>query len=212
LNAVLGLSRHVLDDTSQPLSEDQADSLDHVWRAGRHLLNLINDVLDFAKIEAGSLEVLIDDVDLQPMLKECVQLLADQATRSGITIELDPEPDLIVRADFTRLKQVALNLLSNAIKYNRPEGRVHVSVKPSGNDMASVTVRDTGQGMDAASLANLFQPFNRLGFEGSTVEGTGIGLVITEKLLQAMDGHIEVESEVGIGSAFTVHVPLAPLT
>jgi len=208
LNAVLGFSEILKTDPSRPLSSEQQESVDQIWRAGRHLLNLIGDVLDLSKIETGNLEVSLEDVNLKDVLEDCVDLVTAQADSAGITVELEPSPDLLVRADQTRLRQVVLNLMSNAIKYNRPGGQVRLSVGAQMDGVISIAVSDTGRGISREHLDDLFQPFNRLGYENSAIEGTGVGLAITAKLVEAMNGSIEVDSEVDQGSCFRVHLPL----
>jgi len=207
LNSVLGFSQLLKEDPEQPLSEDQTESVDHIWQAGRHLLNLIDEVLDLSKIESGKLKVMIEDVNLSHLVQECLDLIAAQADNAGISIEVAALPDVLVRADNTRLKQVVLNLISNAIKYNRADGKIYLSASVDKGSIASIKVADTGKGISNEHFEELFQPFSRLGYETSTIEGTGVGLTITRKLMEAMDGSIEVESEIGEGSTFTVHIP-----
>jgi len=207
LNAIFGFSQLLQKAPGQTLSEEQSYSIDQIGQAGRHLLTLINKVLDLSKIEEGHLGLSIEDVDLRTLLAECSALASGQAADAGISIELEPQSDFRALADYTRLKQIILNLLSNAIKYNRPEGRVRISTRLTPNEMVSVSVNDTGPGIPKENLGDLFSPFDRLEFENSAVEGTGIGLAITKKLVEAMGGSIEVKSEVGKGSTFSVHLP-----
>ena len=209
LNAVLGFSHILQDDPEQPLSDDQKESVDQIRRAGSHLLNLIDDILDLSKIEESSLEVSIEDVDLNLVIEECIDLISAQAANAGIEVIIDPFPEIRLRADHTRLKQVVLNLMSNAIKYNSPNGYVKLFARQSSGQMASLSVIDSGPGIAEKNLEQLFQSFNRLGYENSAIEGTGVGLVITKKLVEAMNGSIDVKSEVGTGSAFTVHIPVS---
>ena len=209
LNSVLGFSQLLKEDPEQPLSEDQTESVDHIWQAGRHLLNLIDEVLDLSKIESGTLKVAMEDVNLSHLVHECIDLTKAQADNAGISIEVSSLPDVLVRADNTRLKQIVLNLISNAIKYNKPNGQVRLSATIDDDSMASISVADTGRGISSEHFEELFQPFSRLGYETSTIEGTGVGLTITRKLIEAMDGSIEVESEIGEGSTFTIRIPAA---
>jgi len=207
LNAVIGFSQLLADDPEQPLSEDQADSVQQITRAGTHLLNLINEVLDLSKIEEGVLGVEVDDVDLDAMTEECMNLLANAAGANNITVRGECPPGFLVRSDYTKLKQVVLNLMSNAVKYNRPDGQVTLTVATPQEGWFSVAVADTGYGIAEEHIDELFQPFVRFGQESSDIEGTGIGLVISDKLVRLLGGHIDVSSEVGVGSCFTAHLP-----
>ena len=208
LNAVIGFSHLLQTDADPALTEEQKDSANMIWRAGNHLLLLINDVLDLSKIESGKFDVDIQDVELQSLFEECLDLVRPQADKNGVTIELDGAQGLSVPADRMRLKQVILNLMSNAVKYNREDGQVRlVSANPTPDEI-TISVSDTGLGIPEERFNELFQPFNRLGFENSIVEGSGVGLVITEKLVEAMNGRIEVQSQMGKGSTFIIHLPV----
>jgi len=209
LNSVLGFSQILIEDTEQPLSEDQKESVDHIRQAGSHLLTLVDEVLDLSKVESGDLGLSIEDVALRPLLEECSDLISRQAADASVAIEIEPSADIYVLADSKRLKQVILNLMSNAVKYNQPEGQVQLSASLSSNQMASISVSDTGLGIPEDRVKDLFQPFNRLGYENSAIEGTGVGLVITKKLVEAMDGSVEVKSDPGKGSNFTVYFPVS---
>jgi len=211
LNAVLGFSQLLADDPEQPLSDSQKDSVDQIWRAGRHLLNLIDDILDLSRIEAGNLEISVEDVDLQSLLQECVTLTSTNATAANITVALDPHCRFVLKADYTRLKQVVLNLMSNAIKYNHVGGNVRLAAERRTPETVAISISDTGPGIPEERLGDLFQPFNRLGYETSAVEGTGVGLIITKELAEAMGGHLEVMSEFGKGCTFTIELPFSKL-
>jgi PAS domain S-box-containing protein len=216
LNAVLGFSQLLQMDSSHPMSADQRAKLQHIESAGTHLLAMINDVLDLSRIESGGMPLTAETVALKIAVPEAVALVAPAARESGVQIELDPpapgeSAGHHVQADHLRLRQVMVNLLSNAIKYNRAHGRVTVrwSAAPDGENVR-LEVQDTGQGLNVEQRAHLFEPFNRLGAERSSIEGTGIGLVVTQRLVQLMGGTIEVDSQPGIGSCFTVTLPAAP--
>jgi PAS domain S-box-containing protein len=210
LNAILGFAQVLrLRLQAAPAGVDQ--QLAHIESAGWHLLELINDVLDLSRIEAGAMVVSRDAVPLAPLLASCLQLVHGVARSAGVDVQLTPvPPEAAALADATRLRQVLVNLLSNACKYNRPGGTVQVSVLRDG---AAVLLRvaDTGAGMTPAQMAALFQPFNRLGAEQGPVEGTGIGLVIARRLVELMQGNLAVESVPSSGSTFTVRLPAAEL-
>lgn len=204
LNAVLGFAQLLGLD---PLSEEQRDSVDHISRAGRHLLQLINEVLDIARIEAGNLELSLEPVSVSLALQEAIGLTRPLAERAGVTLLLrGADASLYLRADRHRLHQVLLNLLSNAVKYNRSGGSVTVSPSLHG-DVVRIQVDDTGSGIPGHRLAELFEPFNRLGAERTEIEGSGIGLAVTRRLMEAMGGKIGVESTIGTGTSFWVDLP-----
>ncbi len=211
MNAIIGFSQLLQMDSD--LDESQLDSIGEIIKASEHLLKLINEVLDLAKIEAGSIELSIDSVDLKEVVSESLYLIEAMASKRGIQIELIrngkhidqknmPDQCLMVRADFTRLKQVLLNLLSNAVKYNRDNGKLTICCDQLDNNRVRVAVSDTGNGLTAEQQALLFKPFERLGLESSNIEGTGIGLVISNNIVQLMGGTIHVDSQEGKGSTF----------
>lgn len=205
MNAILGFGQML--EIDDQLNEDQQENVHEVLKAGRHLLDLINDVLDLAKISAGHIEVSLESVAVNDVLQECEQLIQPLALSHQITLEINSPAPVLVQADRIRLKQVLLNLMTNAIKYNKPAGRVRVSVDTQANDQVRIQVSDTGHGIAKEDFAQLFEPFKRLGAEHSGVEGTGIGLSITHQLVAIMGGHIGVESTVGAGSTFWVTFP-----
>jgi PAS domain S-box-containing protein len=206
LNAVLGYSQ--LLRMNKDASPDTLASAAEIESAGKHLLALVNDILDLARIESGKLEVHIEEVDLSGVLAESRRTLASLAQGHSVTLDI-PELAVLLRADPLRLRQVMFNLLSNAIKYNRTGGHVSVQGELGPDQRYRITVRDTGHGIAAERMGELFQPFNRMGAEHGAIEGTGIGLVITKTLVEAMDGRIGAESTLGQGSAFWVELPLA---
>jgi PAS domain S-box-containing protein len=202
LNAILGFAQLMQAGTPAPTPADAA-RIDHILQAGWFLLALINDVLDLASVESGRLQVVMQRVALASVLPDCRALVEAQARELDIVLDFDgADLALHVVADPTRLTQVLVNLLSNAVKYNRPGGRVTVRCQATAGQRVRFSVRDTGDGLPAAKLAQLFQPFNRLGREGSAEQGTGIGLVICHRLVGLMQGHIGVQSTVGEGSEF----------
>ena len=202
LNGILGFAQ-LMAFESPPPTPRQKESIDQILQAGWHLLNLINEILDLAKIESGKLSLSPESVSLAEVMAECQGMVEGQAQKLGIQMSF-PVLDIpcFVHADRTRLKQILINLLSNAIKYNREAGRVEVTCGASTPGHIRISIRDTGVGLSPARLAQLFQPFNRLGQEGTGVEGTGIGLVVAKQLVELMDGVIGVESTVGAGSLF----------
>ncbi len=211
LNAVLGFSQLLALDTQLQQSPTAAQQLQHIRAAGEHLLEMVDEVLDLARIEAGGLRLVLEAVDLGALVAESLALTEPLARRHQVTLQAPADAlPFWVLADRTRLRQVLVNLLTNAIKYNRPGGRVELRLG-TGPDaparLATVTVQDTGIGMSAAQLAALFQPFNRLGAETGSVEGTGLGLVIARQLAEAMQGRLQVASVPGVGTSFTLGLP-----
>jgi PAS domain S-box-containing protein len=206
LNAILGFAQLLEGDPS--CTEDQTENLQEISKAGWHLLNLINEVLDLARVEAGAIEINIVDIDLSRLVEECLSLTKPLTEHKPITIENQiglAAPK--VRGDYMRLKQVLLNFLSNAVKYNRDDGKVVLGWKSDVEGMCVLSVRDTGRGMSAEQLNDLFEPFSRFGDTGK-VQGTGIGLSISKKLVERMNGRVEVESVYGEGSEFSIILPL----
>jgi PAS domain S-box-containing protein len=202
LNAILGFAQLINSDTPAPNSAQSA-SIDQILHAGWYLLDLINEILDLAQIESGKLALSREPTSLSEVMSECQAMIEPQGQKRGIRMTF-PESGVpcFVDADRTRLKQVLINLLSNAIKYNQPNGTVVVDYTRSSAERIRVSVRDSGAGLSPDMLAQLFQPFNRLGQERSTEEGTGIGLVMSKRLVELMGGLIGVESTVGLGSVF----------
>jgi signal transduction histidine kinase len=202
LNAILGFAQLINSDTPPP-TPSQAASIDQILHAGWYLLDLINEILDLAQIESGKLALSREPTLLTDVMLECQAMIEPQALRRTIrmTFPLFDAP-CFVDADRTRLKQVLINLLSNAIKYNHANGAVAVDCSESSPGRIRISVRDTGAGLAPEMLLQLFQPFNRLGQERSTEEGTGIGLVMSKRLVELMGGEIGVESTVGLGSVF----------
>jgi PAS domain S-box-containing protein len=204
LNAVLGFAQLMASEVPPPAVRQQR-SIDQILKGGWYLLRLINEILDLAMIESGKVTMSQESMSMTDVLQDCKGMIEPQAAKRGITMTF-PRFDNVfyVHADRTRVKQVMINLLSNAIKYNGSGGSVIVQCVASGTDRVRVFVKDTGTGLSADQMAQLFQPFNRLGQEDGGEEGTGIGLVVTKQLVELMGGTIGVESAVGVGTVFWV--------
>ncbi len=209
LNAMLGFAQLLRVDPRHPLHDEQRTKVAHIERAGAHLLAMLTDVLDLSRIEAGSLPMSIEPLAVGDVIEAALAMTSTQATDAGVQLlATPPEAGLRVRADQLRLRQVLVNLLSNAVKYNRRAGQVLVEAIGVNNEVV-ISVNDTGRGMDAQQIAHLFEPFNRLGAERTSIEGTGIGLVIVKRLVELMQGRIEVSSQPEQGTRFRVWLPRA---
>ena len=214
LNSVLGFGQLLEGDRLGP---DQDESVQQILKAGRHLLDLINEVLDISRIESGSMSMSLEAVEVAEMVSEVLDLVRPLANQRGIALVSalgstgahGVDRSTHVQADRQRLKQVLLNLLSNAIKYNRENGTVTVSCTAQGHGWARISVADTGHGIPAAKLDRLFVPFDRLGAEASGVEGTGVGLVLSQRLTEAMGGQLGVATTERQGSCFWVELPVS---
>jgi signal transduction histidine kinase/ActR/RegA family two-component response regulator len=204
LNAIMGFAQVLQLDS---LTEEQRDGVAHVLRGGRHLLALINEVLDVARIEAGALSLSPEPVAIVDIVQHAVDLIRPLATERRLTITIEPLPNTFVRADRQRLNQILINLLSNAVKYNKPNGSVRIFSPAAASGRIAIVVADTGAGIPPSKLALLFRPFERLGAEQSEVEGTGLGLALAKGLAEAMQGSLTVESVVDEGTAFRVELP-----
>jgi len=209
LNAILGFGQLMESDVPAPTAAQKA-SIDQILQAGWYLLELINEILDLALIESGKFSISREPVSLDEVMLECQSMIEPQAGKRGISMRF-PEFDepCFINADRTRVKQVVINLLSNAIKYNRADGSVIVDCIAGSAQNIRINIRDTGLGLSPEKLGQLFQPFNRLGQESSAEEGTGIGLVVTKRLVELMGGTLGVESTVGTGSVFWVELDSA---
>jgi PAS domain S-box-containing protein len=210
LNAILGFAQLMATASPAP-SDAQKESITQILQAGWHLLKLINEILDLSVVESGKVSLSLEPVDLPEVLSECHAMMEAQAQERGIVLTF-PEFDQpsFVWADQTRLKQIVINLLSNAIKYNQAKGQVKVACALVSPDRIRISFKDTGAGLSPDKLAQLFQPFNRLGQEAGNVAGTGIGLVVTKQLVELMDGVLGVNSTVGQGSEFWVELRSTP--
>ena len=211
MNAVLGFAHLLVSDTRDPLSERQRSYAQNISRAGEHLMALINELLDLARIEAGKLQVDLQAVDLLPVLADCRQLVAVDAADQGVSLaDLDMPGGLsqrwVVRADPKRVTQVVINLLGNAIKYNRRGGSVTLRLEDLGAQVRLV-VQDTGCGLSPAQQARLFQPFERAGAEQTGIPGSGIGLALSRRIAEMMDGELGLHSTQDQGSQFWLILP-----
>ena len=208
LNAILGFAQLLEMDH---LTSEQQESVAQILKAGRHLLDLINEVLDIARIEAGRLAVSIESVSVKEVIQEGLDLVAPLAVARDIQLKVEAAglSDRFIFVDRQRLKQVLLNLLSNAVKYNRPGGAVTLSYAEVEGGRLRVNVSDTGLGIPPDRLGQLFTPFERLGAEQTGIEGTGLGLALSKRLVEAMRGTMGVDSTVGRGSTFWVEFPLS---
>ena len=209
LNAILGFAQLMASDVPAPTSIQTA-SIDQILQAGWFLLSLINEVLDLSLIESGKLTISPEPVSLRDILSNCRAMMEPLAQKRGITMTFPHfDAPCFVLADQTRLKQVFVNLISNAVKYNRLNGSIAVECTASVPGQVRISVTDTGMGLSPKKLAQLYQPFNRLGQEIGVEQGTGIGLVVTKRLVEAMHGTVGVESEVGMGTSFWVDLKAA---
>ncbi|HET7793352.1 MAG TPA: ATP-binding protein [Rhizobacter sp.] len=210
LNAVLGFTELMQSDPAEPLTRTQQQRTQHVLDAGRSLLALINDILDLGSVDDSTVPIDTQPVMLAPVLQASLNQIEPMAHAQQITLGADlPAHDVCVQAEPRRLGQVFVNLLSNAIKYNRSGGEVQVSCAREG-DAVLITVRDTGKGLSAAQIEQMFQPFNRLGAEFSKVQGSGLGLVITQQLVKRMGGSLSVHSTEGVGTRMVVKLRATP--
>jgi PAS domain S-box-containing protein len=205
LNSVIGFSQLLQMELSDP---DVLEMLGHIHNSGQHLLNLVNEVLDIARIESGRIVVSMSAVALDELVADCVGIVTPQASDLGITMTADSITGQLVRADQQRLRQVLLNLLSNAIKYNRTQGHVTISTEVS-DGAVHLSVADTGRGIKPEMVERLFTPFDRLSAETTGIEGTGLGLALSKSLCEAMGATLSVASSLGVGSTFTVTLPIA---
>ncbi len=212
MNAILGFSQLLSINSNEELSDNQKDCVNEIEKAGNHLLSLVNEVLDLSKIESGQMRIAPASVELLSLTKEIAVLMEPLAKNHSVQLlnecDLKKEMPLIVFADRMRLKQIMLNLISNGIKYNRKGGTVRIFCTKEGEDKVRIHVKDTGKGIMGSKLEELYKPFDRLGEENSEVEGSGIGLTITQKLVELMNGQIFVESELGVGSCFSIELPI----
>jgi PAS domain S-box-containing protein len=205
LTSVIGFSELVLRDG---LSPDQQLKIRHILKAGQHLLGLIDELLDIERVEAGTMTTSPEPIQVGGLLRDTIALAKPQSAERDIDLhaDLDACQDRYVMADQQRLRQVVLNLLSNAIKYNRPGGEVRVTTEATSEQTLRIHVADTGAGLTDEQLRRLFVPFERLGAEDTSIEGTGLGLVVSQRLIELMGGRLSAVSEVGVGSTFTIEL------
>ena len=208
LSAILGFAQ-LLESGKPAPTASQKRSIDQILKAGWYLLELINEILDLAKIESGKLSLSMQPTPLEGVLRECEALIGPMAQKGGLSVSFAaPQAAYAVQADPTRMKQVLFNLLSNAVKYNKAGGTVNVACRAVTPARVRISVEDTGKGLTPQQITQLFEPFNRLGQEATAVQGTGIGLVMTKRLVEMMGGEIGVHSTVGMGSVFWVEMNL----
>lgn len=205
LNAVIGFSQLLLLDD---LTAEQEENVRYIFDAGNHLLGLINNLLDLTKIESGKLVLNFNEVSLHKLIAECMALIKPLADKQQIQLNSSlGDADIVLKTDPMRLKQVLINLLSNAVKYNKPQGQVTLELFHQTGQPLRITVQDTGIGISAEQIPLIFEPFERLSFYDSGIEGTGIGLGICKQLTELLGGTLDVSSQLGIGSRFWVELP-----
>lgn len=210
LNAVIGFSQMLEMEKDTVLTDRQREYIGIIRTSGEHLLTLINEILDLAKVEAGRMEVHAAHVEPKGLVADCIALVTPMSSKRRIKFESQSAEQLPhILVDRTKFKQILINLLSNAVKYNVDGGVVTVQVLREDDETLSIRVSDTGRGMTPEDCGALFEPFQRLGAEGSEVEGTGLGLVLAKRMVEAMGGSLGVESVPGLGSTFTLMVPVA---
>ncbi|MBD3669910.1 MAG: PAS domain-containing protein [Gammaproteobacteria bacterium] len=207
MNAIMGFS-HLL-EVDPTLSHEQLDNVREILAASKHLLDLINELLDLARVESGNFELTLESVDLKPVLYECLALVRTLAEKHQVQVSTGDFEDVSVIADRTRLKQVLINLITNAVKYNHEGGEVTIDVSASGSDRIRIGVNDNGPGIPHEKLDELFEPFHRLGAETTDIEGSGIGMTISRQLVLKMGGELGVESELDVGTCFWFELPLS---
>lgn len=211
LNAILGFSQLLESDASNPLTTDQAENVQEILKAGYHLLDLVNEVLDLARIESGNMHCNLEPLYVEDAVENSIHAITPLAQQREISLisEIAACNQTYVMADGTRLRQVLTNLLSNAVKYNKPEGSILLACEELDSTIR-ISITDTGKGIEPQHLASLFTPFERLGAEFSDVGGTGIGLALSKQLMKLMGGDIGVGNTVGQGSTFWIELPKAP--
>lgn len=211
MNAILGFAEMLHINSSEPLSEKQKSFVDHILKGGRHLMTLIDDVLELGKIEAGKLSVDFDYISVDKIIDDSLELIQSRAREEGIEIlnKIPRDKLPLLWTDGTRLTQALLNILSNAVKYNRKYGTVTLSCEETPEQMLRINVADTGMGITEEKQRDLFKSFERLGHETGDIEGTGIGLTITKQLVEVLGGEIGYQSEVDKGSTFWIDVPIS---
>lgn len=206
LNAILGFAQ--LFEMDESLDPEQRTNVKEILKAGQHLLTLVNEVLDLSKIESGYIDLSIERIELLKVIRECLKLTDSFANKNNVSIIFNDTHDVVIKADKTRLKQALLNLITNAIKYNCENGSVNIELASEENKLVKIKVTDTGKGLTDDEIENLFTPFNRLDAEAMGIEGTGIGLALTRRIIEHMGGRVCVESTPGVGSTFWIELPI----
>ncbi len=208
MNAILGFAQ-LLEMEENQFTELQQSNIKKILKAGRHLLELINEVLDLSKIDAGKMDFNFENFKVLEIVLEVISLIKPLSDQKDLEIieELSNEPDVGIIADKTRFKQMLFNLLSNAAKYNKQSGKIFLAYGPHSDRIVKIKISDTGIGVPQEDLDSIFEPFKRLNSGRKVPEGTGVGLTITKKLVEAMNGKIEAQSTFGKGSCFTISLP-----
>ncbi len=210
LNAIAGYAQLMLLGVHSPVTDAQCEALGRIERSEQHLLSLINDVLNFAKLEAGRVEYDIREVPLGEVVDDIASMVEPQVLAKGLSYDVDFQRELILRADPEKVRQILLNLLSNAVKFTPAGGRISIGATVSGDDSVLIIVTDTRIGIPDEKKQRVFEPFVQVHRQLTpTTEGTGLGLAISRDLSSSMGGELTVESEVGQGSTFTLRLPLA---
>lgn len=209
LNAIIGFSQLLELGTSSAISEEQRDSVEEVLKAGRHLLGLVDEILEFASLDVDLESLLIQTVEVVPILRECLETMGNAARRQNISMRMDSKIEFLVLADSGRLRRIILGLLTNAIQYNNKGGTVAVFCVRLPSEQVRIAVRDSGPGIAEDSLQRIFQPFEGTGKTPEGRGGIGMSLALCKKLIEAMGGKIGVESRLGEGSEFWIELPEA---
>jgi len=208
LSSILGFGQLLQTDPDLPLTESQNENVDMILNGGNHLLKLINEILELAKIEAREVEFSLAELNSADIIQECIHMLMVLTETKKIEIKLDNFIGYTIKADEIKLKQILINLLNNAIKYSPSNTTVIVTNQPTNDGFLRINIQDHGIGIPAGQLREIFTPFHRIGQENTDIEGTGIGLTVAMEIIKAMNGRIGVESTVGDGSTFWIELPL----
>jgi signal transduction histidine kinase/CheY-like chemotaxis protein len=212
LNAILGFSDLLLSEDEKPLDPEHIDSIKYINTSGKHLLKLVNDVLDLSVIEAGETNIEIEAISSKEIITSSIPLISGLAKKNGITLSISEIMDEVIDCDAIRFRQVLINLVNNAIKYNKPEGSVSITTSKANDKFLRISVSDTGIGIPASKQSQVFATLSRLGQENSTIEGTGIGLLVTKNIVESMNGHVGFQSIENIGSTFWFDIPISSNT